>query len=159
MSYISNNSIVSREEAAALKDMIFNRVKERAAAISEEVNSSYTSDVQTDLMDIARSSFESKKNPFAQIVGTQEQVKTEDAPKDLGVGFSQRKTNAVESQIVAKSKEANDAMTKSVVEETMTIGGNELARKQSFLGALDFLNSQATISLVNKRAKRFEAFA
>ena len=51
--------------------MIFKRVKDRAATLETEVNNSYTSDIQNDLMDIARSSFEAKRNPFTQIAKTE----------------------------------------------------------------------------------------
>ena len=34
-----------------------------------------------------------------------------------------------------------------------------LSSKKTFIGALEFLNSQATIALVNKKAKKFEALA
>ena len=43
------------------------------------------------------------------------------------------------------------------VQLTMNNARAELEKKQHFVGALDFLNSQATISLVKKQGKRFEA--
>ena len=159
MSYINNNSIVSREEASALKDMNFKRVKDRAASFETEVNSSYTSDVQNDLLNVARSSFEANKNPFAKIVGASEPEKVEKKAEDIGVGFAQRKLSNTETQVINKSKETAEIISKSVVEETMATASNDLMRKQSFLGALEFLNSQATISLVNKKAKSFDAIA
>jgi len=159
MSYINSNSIVSKEEASALKDMIFKRVKDRAATLETEVNSSYTSDIQNDLMDIARSSFEAKRNPFTQIAKTETKNEPERKVKDLGVGFAERKTSKTETQIINKNKETSEVISKAFIEETMATAGNELARKQSFLGALEFLNSQATISLVNKKAKSFDAIA
>ena len=58
-----------------------------------------------------------------------------------------------------KNRETSEVISKAFVEETMATVGNELVRKQSFLGALEFLNSQATISLVNKKAKSFDAIA
>ena len=54
------NSFVNKKEAEALKELIFKRVKERAGAM--------TSDVQTDIMNVARESFVSTNNPFSQIV-------------------------------------------------------------------------------------------
>lgn len=156
MSYISNNSIVSRQEAEALKEMIFKRVKERAEAIEQQVNSSYTSDVQADIMDVARASFETKKNPFAQIIESTPTNETKETPE---IGFAQRKVNPVQKQIVNKNSETNAEITKAIVEETMATASNDLTRKKTFMGALEFLNSQATITLVNKRAKSFEALA
>ena len=159
MSYINNNSIVSREEALALKDMIFKRVKDRAASLEADVTSSYTSDVQNDLMDVARASFESNKNPFSQIIGDTNPKKVEKKSEDLEIGFAQRKSTKTETEIINKNRETSEVISKAFVEETMATVGNELVRKQSFLGALEFLNSQATISLVNKKAKSFDAIA
>ena len=54
------DSIVSKNEAAALKDMIFKRAQERAK--------SFNDDAQADVMDMARDSFVSKDNPFSKII-------------------------------------------------------------------------------------------
>ena len=54
------DSIVNRNEAAALKEMIFKRAQERAQVMSE--------DTQSDVMDMARDSFVSKDNPFSKII-------------------------------------------------------------------------------------------
>ena len=57
MSSYNYDSIVSRNEAEALKEMIFKRARERADALDKEVKTSYTSDIQNDVMDLARDSF------------------------------------------------------------------------------------------------------
>ena len=63
------DSYVNRQEANALKEMIFKRARERANAM--------TSDVQADVMNIARESFVSNNNPFSQILAQQaEEVET-----------------------------------------------------------------------------------
>jgi hypothetical protein len=41
----------------------------------------------------------------------------------------------------------------------MTDARNEFSQKSTFLGALDFLNSQASISLIKNKGKSFEALA
>ena len=68
--YGYNNSIVSRSETEALKEMIFKRAREREEALNADTQEQYTTSVQRDVMDIARDSFVSttKNNPFAQIV-------------------------------------------------------------------------------------------
>ena len=50
-------------------------------------------------------------------------------------------------------------MTSKEVAETMSEARNVFGRKKSFLGALEFLNSQASIALVKNQGKTFEAIA
>ena len=65
MSAFLHESIVSAQESQALKEMIFNRARERAAALASDVQESYTTNMQADVMDIARNSFRANKNPFS----------------------------------------------------------------------------------------------
>ena len=58
-------SIVNRQEADALKEMIFKRARERADSIAKETQDTYTSAVKNDIMDLARDTFVSNKNPFS----------------------------------------------------------------------------------------------
>ena len=70
------NSYVNRKEAESLKQMIFQRARERAQSM--------TSDVQADVMSIARESFVSSNNPFSQIVTQpQEEVKTQEIDSNI----------------------------------------------------------------------------
>ena len=68
------DSIVNKQEADALKEMIFRRVRERSNSMNEEV--------QTEVMDLARDSFVSNNNPFSQIV-EKTNVQPESSPKEL----------------------------------------------------------------------------
>ena len=61
MSNYKYDSIVSKTEVEALKDMIFKRARERAEALNKTVQENYTSSVQKDVMDIARESFVASK--------------------------------------------------------------------------------------------------
>ena len=153
------NSYVNRQEAEALKEMIFKRARERANAM--------TSDVQSDVMSIARESFVSNNNPFSQIIAQTEteepeqieqpEVKTsalhefveaaETATAE--VGFPQKNlftAGANQNRII------QEQMTASQVQNTMIEAREGLSNKKSFMGALAFLNSQAAASLLNKRA-------
>ena len=152
----SFNSIVSNTEQEALKDMIFKRARERAQAMNEEVQNSYTGLIQNDVMDLARDSFVAQKNPFSQIV---ENVEVESAKKEQEIGFAKRHVKEIKSQISNKQKVVNNEIINSQVENAMADARGEFARKKSFMGALDFLNSQASISLVKSHGKTFEAFA
>lgn len=146
------NSIVNKNEADALKDMIFKRARERSQALNE--------DVQADIMDIARDSFVSNNNPFSRIIESQpvNNEKTE-TPKaaieeveqsDTGLGFPVREPKLRQDRVI------NEQISSTVIKNNMLEARNTLSNKQSFMGALNFLNSQAAISLIKTRADRFE---
>lgn len=156
------DSYVNRQEADALKDMIFKRARERA--------NSMTSDVQADVMNIARESFVSKNNPFSQILNqtsaevskpTSEPVQAKaetsalhefvDAVEKASeeVGFPQKNLFA---NIYNRNKILDEQMTTSQIQNTMIEAREGLTNKKTFMGALEFLNSQAAVSLLNKRA-------
>ena len=153
MSY-ALNSFVNRKEADALKEMIFRRVRERSQAVSE--------DVQSDVMDLARESFVSKDNPFSQIVQKAEEanntsIKSESKTEEKReIGFPQRE---LKSRAVEQTKILSEQITVKTIQDNMTEARAELSNKRSFMGALNFLNSQASIALVNGNSKSFDAIA
>ena len=156
------NSYVNRKEAEALKEMIFRRARERAESM--------TSDVQADVMSVARESFVSNNNPFSQILQTTaeapaqapEVVKPEEKTTSAlhefveaaeaqaeEVGFPQKSlhTGAVhQNRVIQEQASARE------IQNTMMEARDGLTNKKSFMGALSFLNSQAAVSLLNKRA-------
>ena len=155
------DSYVNRQEANALKEMIFKRARERANTM--------TDDVQADVMNIARESFVSKKNPFSEIMAqsaeavsaketVQPQAKevmplsdfVDEVEKEAEkVGFSKKNLFSASAN---QYKAINEQITASQIVNNMNEAREGLANKKSFMGALDFLNSQASISLLNKRA-------
>ena len=144
------DSIVSKNEAAALKDMIFKRAQERAKSFNE--------DAQADIMDMARDSFVSKDNPFSKIIeNTIQENKTvepeavEKKQKDDGVGFPMPKEVKLQQNQVI-----NNQITSSAINSNMREAREALTNKKSFMGALNFLNSQAAVSLMRTRADKFE---
>ena len=144
------DSIVSKNEAAALKDMIFKRAQERAK--------SFNDDAQADVMDMARNSFVSKDNPFSKIIeNTIQENKTvepeavEKKQKDDGVGFPMPKEVKLQQNQVI-----NNQITSSAINSNMREAREALTNKKSFMGALNFLNSQAAVSLMRTRADKFE---
>lgn len=163
---------VNRQEAEALKEMIFNRVKARAEAMNQEVHESYVDNVQTELMDLARVSLASNKNPFSDtkssksqetksIVDESEKVTVEktETTQFGGLGFNQDHPSYLSSQIKLRTATSNEEIAKSAVLATMEEAHKGLQNKSSFMGALNFLNSQASIAIVNKKGARFEANA
>ena len=144
------DSIVSKNEAAALKDMIFKRAQERSKSFNE--------DAQADVMDMARDSFVSKDNPFSKIIeNTKPENKTVEAEadekkqKDDGVGFPMPKEVKLQQNQVI-----NNQITSSAINSNMREAREALTNKKSFIGALNFLNSQAAVYLMRTRADKFE---
>ena len=147
------DTFVNRQEADALKEMIFRRVKERSEGMTEEV--------QDDIMDMARDSFVSKSNPFSQIVektgmkqenNTPELEKKDVDTEEIGFSLPHNKPN-----ISNNNRLINEQVVNSQIISTMQEARSELSNKKSFMGALNFLNSQASISLIKTRGKNFEA--
>ena len=164
------NSYVNKKEAEALKEMIFRRVRERAQSM--------TDDVQADVMSIARESFTSKGNPFAQLINMPleaEAAQNEKAAKPQEtktsalhefveaaeakaqeIGFPQRN----EMQIVtSQNKAIQEQASARNIQTTMKEAREGLSNRKSFMGALEFLNSQAAVSLLNKRSRGLEIVA
>lgn len=146
------DSIVNRNEAAALKEMIFKRAQERAQVMSE--------DTQSDVMDMARDSFVSKDNPFSKIIeNTKPSVvepekvqpaKVEPEQKNEEIGFPMPEARLQQNKII------NNQMTASAINNNMAEAREALNNNKSFMGALNFLNSQAAVSLMRTRADKFE---
>ena len=141
--------IVDNQEANALKAMILKRAQEKSQT--------YTDDVQSEVMDIARESFVSKNNPFSQIASASEPVSQGNVNKDEGIGFPVKEPKL--SQISRQNNIVNEQIASGAIKNNMLEARNTLSNKQSFMGALNFLNSQAAISLIRTRADKFEIIA
>lgn len=154
------NSTVSSQEAEALKEMIFKRARERAQALTDDVQANYTSSVQNDIMDLARDSFVSSKNPFAQkkeVELQKEEEKTLSETREIG--FAKRQVQEIKTQINTGNKMITTNIVNKEVESAMEGARMDFSKRKSFMGALDFLNSQASIALVKTKGKTFEALA
>ena len=154
------NSFVNRQEAEALKELIFKRAKEREKVMMD--------DFHANIMDIARESFVDSKNPFSQIATMpEEETKTvnqntektselheyvearESMTADAEIGFPLKK---MLSGALNQNKMIKEQLTAAQVQNTMIEAREGLSNKQSFMGALAFLNSHAAASLLNQRA-------
>ena len=156
-------STVSKSESEALKALIFNRARERAEALSKKTQEDYTSSVKNELMDIARDSFKSTGNPF---VPKQEEVKDEfvkteqETEEKKEIGFPERKVvENLKASIEYKNNLIKEAVAQDEVKSVMKDAGMDFGNIKSFIGALNFLNTQASLSVINKRSKGFEAIA
>lgn len=139
------DSIVGKNEADALKEMIFRRARERAESMNE--------DVQSDVMNLARDSFVSKNNPFSQIIENTQQKAIEKEQKNKEIGFQQRE---LKPRAVEQTREVREQAAAETIQSTMREARAGLENKKSFMGALEFLNSQAAVSLMRTRADKFE---
>lgn len=164
MSNYTYDSIVSRSEAEALKDMIFKRVRARAEALNENTQNSYTTTIKSDVMELARDSFVANKNPFSILDNnktgtnsTKPEETVNNQTEDNSIGLSERKQ--IKTQIHSKTQEFNNNIASATIESNMDDIRENLSQKSHFMGALDFLNSQASIALINKKGKSFEAVA
>lgn len=159
------NKTVSSQEAEALKEMIFKRARERAEALAKDVQEDYTSNIQNDVMDLARNSFTSNKNPFAIKEYPKEESIVEnnfnqkEDNKQYEIGFQQRSLSEIKAQIHYRNKEITETNTHKEIAETMNVARSEFINKKSFTGALEFLNSQASIALIKNKGQAFEALA
>lgn len=158
------NSYVNRKEAEALKEMIFKRAKERSQVM--------TSDVQADVMSVARESFAANNNPFAQLLiqnaelNKPDEVKTPEnkvsalheyveavEEKAAEVGFPQKQ---LQGEAITQNRTIQEQASARQIQGTMREAREGLSNKKSFMGALEFLNSQAAVSLMRTRADKFE---
>ena len=158
--YETRSSIVSKNEAEDLTEMIFKRARERAEAIEKNVQEDYTTSTQYDVMDLARYSFVAKKNPFSQIANSknEETVAENKEKENVQIGFPERKKEPL-SSYVKNNIGDNEQLIQQEVQQAMLDARVDLSSKKTFTGALDFLNSQASIALVNKRTRAFDAIA
>ena len=144
------DSIVNKNEADALKEMIFKRARERAKSL--------TDDVHADVMDLARESFVSKGNPFSAAAAKDETAEKPAVKAQEEIGFPQKEKSAS-----IQGREQNKAIQENIVQSTVQNNMMEahaaLNNRQSFMGALNFLNSQAAVSLIKSRSDRFEIVA
>ena len=147
------DSIVNKHEADALKDMIFKRARERAKAFNE--------DTQSDVMDMARESFVSKNNPFSKIIENTNNINPEQKVKNKQevVVEPQEKDDIgfpVKELKLQQNRNINSQLTAATINNNMAEAREALSNKKSFMGALNFLNSQAAVSLMRTRADKFE---
>ena len=97
----------------------------------------------------------SKDNPFSKIVKEKEEAAESSSVSEAGeIGFPQRSERP---QVRAQSRIVNEQMTGAVIQNNMIEARSGLSERKSFMGALNFLNSQAAISLIKTRGEKFEA--
>lgn len=151
------NTFVSTQEADALKEMIFKRARERAENLESDIKNSMTASTHNDVMELARNSFVAAKNPFSSIQD-QKFSQNKDS-KEEKIETSKKRIEEIKQNITRKNDESTEIIANSQVQKAMLDARQDFSNRKTFMGALNFLNAQASISLINKRAKSFEALA
>ena len=162
MHNIYYNYIVNKNEENALREMIFARAREREKTISNEL--------QEDIMDLARISFK-ENNPFSHILKNESNTNINEDNNNNDVAASPVVNNVdnnseaqevgfplnnIHSKIKYRNSTLNEHIVSTTIQNNMLEAREELSRRKSFMGALNFLNSQAAISLIKTRADKFE---
>ena len=104
---------------------------------------------------MARTSFVSDNNPFSKIVNKPvvQEEPTVQKSEERAIGFPQREGG---QRIAGQSRLIKEQIAASTVQSTMQEARAALSNKSSFMGALNFLNSQAAVSLIRTRADKFD---
>ena len=155
MSNYNFNTLVSKQEQEALKEMIFKRVNERAQALNNDTNTKYTNNIKNDVMELARDSFVASKNPFSAI---QENVKHEDTSEQK-IKESRQKIETLKKKIYEHHEQQKSRIVNTFLENNMQEARVGLENKQAFTGALSFLNSKASLEILSKKNTKFETIA
>ena len=161
MTNLGFRSTVSSQEAEALKEMIFKRIRERAQALNENIQNNFTTTLQNEIMDLARNSLVSSKNPFI-IKEEQENIKEISNSKEVNskeIETAHERIKEIKSQLQESNKILNKDLADKTIEATMFDIRNNFKQNQGFTGALNFLNSQASIALIKNKGTSFEAIA
>ena len=97
------------------------------------------------------------QNPFS-IIETTEACSSKDN-RDEEIGFAKRRVKEIKSHINNSYQNKTNEIVNTEVVSTMNDARADFNTKSSFMGALEFLNSQASISLIKAKGKSFEALA
>jgi hypothetical protein len=161
MGYFVKNSIVPPHEVDALKDMIYKRARERAQLLANEVQNSYTTSFHDEIMISARESLSSVKNPFLTKVENNniEKPNETNIVERNEIESAKKNVEDIKTQIHKKNNEERNNIAENTIQAVMDNARVNLSNKQSFIGALNFLNSQASIVLIKKNCINFEATA
>ena len=162
--FIDVKSSIDRAETASIKEAIFRRAREKSNTLATEKNENYSTQVQNDVMEIARESItESPMNPFNQFMenmglnaknvanNIQSQNVANSAPVQQEAKVSQTTPNLEEiyTKEVKRNIESvsNKTFVNSVKDETMTAARNQFRQGTNLMATLNFLNTQAAIRM------------
>ncbi len=139
---------IDMSEVASVKDMIFNKAREKSASLASEREESMTQSVQNDVMQDARSSvMNNRMKPFGNLTKNTNSFETElkqpePVQENIPDKIPQLKHNVQSVD--------NSVYTASMRDEAMNEARKQYSRKPTLMETLNFLNTQAAIRMVNK---------
>lgn len=137
---------IDMQEVASVKEMIFNRAKEKSSALATEREEGLTQAVQNDVMTSARQSIgNTRRKPFGDLThNTKTETIQQTPPQQETTG--QENIPQLKHNIQSVD---NSRYTNSMRDETMTAARNQYGRRSNLMETLNFLNTQAAIRMVN----------
>lgn len=144
--FIDVKPSIDRKETASIRDAIFQRAKEKAARLTEEKSENYTSQVQNDVMEIARTSVKpSPMNPFNRFKESMGLQKPE-------TNETEKSETSVEKVVPRELKHniqsvSNENYAASIKDETMRAARNQFKQETNLMATLSFLNTKAAIKM------------
>ena len=139
---------IDMSEVASVKEMIFNRAKEKSSALATEREEGMAQAIQNDVMTSARESIgNSRIKPFGDLT---QNIKTESTQQTSAPQETTTQQNIPQLKHNIQSVD-NSRYTNSMRDETMTAARNQYGgRRGNLMETLNFLNTQAAIRMVNK---------
>ena len=130
-------------EVKSVKELIFNKAREKSAELAAEKESDMTFSVQNDVMEQARTSISNNKiKPFG--------ILTQNTPNQDKLEVNKINQNTIKPLKHNIQSVDNSVYTASMREETMNAARNQFRKKTTLVESLKFLNTQAAINMVNK---------
>lgn len=130
---------IDASEVSSVREMIFNRAREKSSSLAAEKEESMTSSVRNDVMASARDSIsQSGMKPFGNLT---QNVRPAEVPPVPEVNVPQLKHNI---QSVDNTK-----YTDSMRNETMNAARSQYGKRENLMDTLKFLNTQAAIRMIN----------
>ena len=138
---------IDMSEVASVKEMIFNRAKEKSSSLATEREEGMAQAVQNDVMTSARESIgNSRIKPFGDLT---QNIKTESTQQTSAPQETTTQQNIPQLKHNIQSVD-NSRYTNSMRDETMTAARNQYGgRRANLMATLNFLNTQAAIRMVN----------
>ena len=147
--FIDIKPTIDKSQVNSIKEAIFARAQEKSNALAQEKNENYTTQVQNDVMDIARESLNIPDiNPFNQFIANintpakEKQIEKESTTEILSTEIQPQKELKHNIESVDNSNYTN-----SVRNETMKAARAQFSQGRSLADTLNFLNTQAAITM------------
>ena len=139
---------IDMADVASVKELIFNKAREKAASMAAEREENVTQSVQNDVMQDARTSvMNNRMKPFGNLTKNTNYFESElKQPEPVQENIPD-KIPQLKHKIESVD---NSVYTASMRDEAMNEARKQYSRKPTLMETLNFLNTQAAIRMVNK---------